>query len=193
VTKVEIRRLMRARRAALAPAARDAASAALCARLLARPEVKAACARQGCVAVYLAMPQELDLTPFIVKLLAAGVRLVAPRWNGTAYDLAPLAGLEAGVLRAGPMGVREPVSAEIVAPADVDVWIVPGMAFTADGTRLGYGGGWYDRFLAQARSDARSLGVAYSFQCLAALPCEIHDIRLTSLVTVEPISAKLSV
>ena len=48
----------------------------------------------------------------------------------------------------GPMNILEPAEADIVKPADVEVWVIPGLAFTKDGKRLGYGDGWYDRLLA---------------------------------------------
>jgi 5-formyltetrahydrofolate cyclo-ligase len=63
------------------------------------------------------------------------------------------------------------------------VWIVPGLAFTKDGRRLGYGGGWYDRLLASARKDALRIGVAHEFQVLGDLPNEPHDILLNRVVT----------
>jgi len=65
------------------------------------------------------------------------------------------------------------------------VWIVPGLAFTRTGARLGYGGGWYDRLLAGADPSAVLLGVAYPFQMVEELPSELHDIRLTDVVVAE--------
>jgi 5-formyltetrahydrofolate cyclo-ligase len=59
---------------------------------------------------------------------------------------------------------------------------VLGLAFTRDGRRLGYGGGWYDRLLADAPRGAEMLGVAYSFQVVEDLPAEPHDITLTAVV-----------
>ena len=108
--------------------------------------------------------------------------VVASRWNGETYELAVLKGLGARHLRRGPMGIMEPVDAEIVPPEKVCAWIVPGLAFTRDGRRLGYGGGWYDRFLAAASKDSVKLGVAYSFQIVEDLPAEPHDIPLTAVV-----------
>ena len=81
------------------------------------------------------------------------------------------------------MNILEPAEAEIVRPSDVAVWIVPGLAFTRDGKRLGYGGGWYDRFLASARKDALKIGVAHKFQILDNLPYEPHDILLNCVIT----------
>jgi len=80
------------------------------------------------------------------------------------------------------MGIREPVDVEIVPSEKVSAWIVPGLAFTRGGKRLGYGGGWYDRFLAVAPEGAVKIGVAYSFQIIGDLPSEPHDVPLTDVV-----------
>ena len=71
------------------------------------------------------------------------------------------------------------------ATEDVGVWIVPGLAFTRDGRRLGYGGGWYDRFLAAAAPDALAFAAAYPFQMLDELPVEAHDRRVKAVVLAE--------
>ena len=99
--KNEIRAAMKARRKALTPEARKAASEIVCAKL-------AALNFHSPIAVYLASPQEIDLSPFIRKMLAMGVKVVAPRWNGETYELAVLKGLDEAHLRQGPMGILEP-------------------------------------------------------------------------------------
>jgi 5-formyltetrahydrofolate cyclo-ligase len=68
-------------------------------------------------------------------------------------------------------------------PLTIDVVIVPGTAFTADGHRLGQGGGWYDRFLRTVRPDCVTIGVAFAPQIVDELPLEPHDVRLHSVVT----------
>ena len=173
--KDEIRRAMRERRKALTPEERTAASEVICAKL-------AALQLKSPIAVYLASPQEIDLSPFIRKMLTAGDKVVAPRWNGETYELAVLKGLDEGHLRQGPMGILEPAEAEIVSPKAVEVWLVPGLAFTRNGKRLGYGGGWYDRLLAEAPKDAVKLGIAYAFQVVDDLPSEPHDIPLAGVI-----------
>ena len=80
------------------------------------------------------------------------------------------------------MNILEPAEAEIVKSSEVAVWIVPGLAFTIMGDRLGYGGGWYDRLLSGAAPDATVLGVAYPFQVVDSLPLEPHDIRVAAVV-----------
>ncbi len=68
-------------------------------------------------------------------------------------------------------------------PALVDVVIVPGIAFTRSGTRLGQGGGWYDRFLPRVRTDCANVGVGFEPQLLDHVPTEPHDVLLDTVVT----------
>ena len=182
--KNEIRAAMKARRKAVTPEARKAASEIICAKLAADTDIalRVDPFEWGSpVAVYLASPQEIDLSPFIRKMLAMGVKVVAPRWNGETYELAVLKGLGDEHLRKGPMGILEPAEAEIVQPEDVEVWLVPGLAFTRNGKRLGYGGGWYDRLLADIKFPL-SIGIAYAFQVVDDLPSEPHDVPLAGVV-----------
>ena len=176
--KTTLRRAMRAARAAVSPSRRA------CAAEAAERAVLACGDALRTVAVYLATPQEIDLAPTIASLFARGVRVVAPRWNGEKYDLAVLKGLSADDLRAGPMNVLEPREGECVSPREVTLWIVPGLAFTRAGDRLGYGGGWYDRLLADAREEAEKIAFAYPFQVVASLPREAHDVSLSRVVVV---------
>ena len=67
-------------------------------------------------------------------------------------------------------------------PEEVEVWVCPGLAFTRDGKRLGFGGGWYDRFLAAASPDALKLGVAYPWQLVDDLPQEPTDVKMDRIV-----------
>ena len=68
-------------------------------------------------------------------------------------------------------------------PSTLDVVLVPGVAYTADGWRLGQGGGWYDRFLPMLRPDAVTVGVAFAVQIVDALPVEPHDVPVDHVVT----------
>ena len=70
-----------------------------------------------------------------------------------------------------------------VDPAWPDVIIVPGVAFTPAGERVGQGGGWYDRFLPARRPDALTIGVGFDLQVVAAVPTEPHDVVLDCIVT----------
>ena len=70
-----------------------------------------------------------------------------------------------------------------VDPALLDVVVVPGLAFTVDGRRLGQGGGHYDRFLVRLRDGCVTVGAAFAEQLVDDLPTESHDVRLDLVVT----------
>ena len=176
--KREIRRTIRAARRAVPAADKARHDAQIAVELLARPDVSAAIASRAPICVYLAVADEIDLSRFISEARSRGAILAAPRWNGSSYSLSRLE----GPFRQGPHDIPEPAADIPVAPADVALWIVPGLAFTVSGGRLGYGGGWYDRFFASADPAAPRIGVAYPFQIFSTLPSEPHDIPITDLV-----------
>ncbi len=68
-------------------------------------------------------------------------------------------------------------------PTWPDVVVVPGLAFTSTGDRLGQGGGWYDRFLADIRDDCHVIGVCFAEQVVDLVPVEGHDIGMDHVVT----------
>ncbi len=210
---------MRAERRKVAPSVRRSASQMVCARILDREDVKGALAAKQPFAVYLASPQEIDLTPLVEHLWAADCPVLVPAWRNGSYALEFYS--QKTTLISGPMGILEPAPEGSVprdsgsvprdsgsVPNDLGsvpndsvphspfpiphsqgsvpkVWIVPGLAFTRTGGRLGYGGGWYDRLLAGTDPSAILLGVAYPFQVVEELPSESHDIRLTDVVVAE--------
>ena len=175
-----IRAEMRTRRKAVTPEARAAAGKELSRRLFVEERaLGAAISAKGPIAVYIASKEEIDLADFITAALSFGCAVVAPRWNGTDYDLVRLQ--DFATLVKGPHGILEPPAGPAVRPEDVRVWLVPGLAFTQDGGRLGYGGGWYDRLLCRAAKQTPKIGIAYGFQLVDELPTEPHDVRLTSV------------
>ena len=84
---------------------------------------------------------------------------------------------------AGAFGIDEPTTEAVrCAPAEIDLMVVPGVAFTPCGGRLGRGRGYYDRYLAQADFRARTIGVGYRHQLMDALPMESHDAVLNQVI-----------
>ena len=191
--KNRIRERMRAERRKVAPSVHRSASQEVCARILDRADVRGALVAKQPFAVYLASPQEIDLAPLIARLWAVDCPVLVPAWRNGSYALESYS--QKTTLISGPMGILEPAPQGSVpkdsgsVPGDSGsvpkVWIVPGLAFTRTGARLGYGGGWYDRLLAAADPSAVLLGVAYPFQVVEELPSESHDIRLTDVVVAE--------
>lgn len=66
---------------------------------------------------------------------------------------------------------------------EIDFVLIPGLAFDETGNRLGYGGGWYDRFSSKLRAGVKLAGLAYEEQVVRSLPAEPHDLRLDLIIT----------
>ena len=177
-TKRGLRRELRAARAALAPHDRAARSAAVRMHLEALPQLTAA----SSIAAYAAAGTEVDLDPWLRRVLARGATLALPVVLGEAVELAAVEDL--GELVRGWRGLREPPpqAARIRADA-VDAAVVPGLGFDPHGGRLGQGGGHIDRLLAGLRSGVPVIGVAFGVQIVAAVPVEPHDVAVDLVVT----------
>jgi 5-formyltetrahydrofolate cyclo-ligase len=134
------------------------------------------------IGLFAALPEEPDLVPLLqeVSLETVGIdkQFVFPviRGDGMIWQSC---GSESELVAVGPPGrLREPVEGVEVPVEAIDLIAVPGLAFArGGGQRLGRGGGYYDRALAQRREAGRTghVGVCFSFQLVDALPTEPHD------------------
>ncbi len=136
------------------------------------------------VALYDAQGFEVPLSELAVALHARGLRLAWPRVVRGARVLALHEGLAGPDWPVSRFGLREPPpDAPAVAPEEVEVFLVPGVAFTRDGQRLGRGGGYYDSTLALRKPGARLVGVCFELQRVDALPVGEHDVAVELVVT----------
>jgi len=85
----------------------------------------------------------------------------------------------------GFYGIMDPVrkAENLVSPDKIDIVLVPGVAFSEDRYRIGYGAGYYDRFLKKVRADCIKVGMAFEFQVLEKIPAEEHDVPLDIIIT----------
>lgn len=167
------------RKAAVARHGADAGKA------LARAGIAFAAPNRGAiVSCYLAIAEELDPMPLFVALGEAGHPLALPVMQGRGKPLIMKSWTPGDPLKETMWGIQEPLeSAEIVAP---DVVLVPLLAFDANGYRLGYGGGFYDRTLAELRAikpHVVAIGLALDEQKVDAVPHEHYDQRLDWVLT----------
>jgi 5-formyltetrahydrofolate cyclo-ligase len=170
---------MLAGRAGLSAVERASASSAVAAALESLPAWRSA----RTVALYSAMGFEVDAAEVARRAHAAGKRLVWPRLApaGPAMEFAACAISD---LVAGPARALEPpASAPAVPSAEIDLVVVPGVAFDPRGVRLGRGRGHYDATLAGLRGRAFLVGLAFESQVVADVPSEPHDQRLDAVVT----------
>lgn len=118
------------------------------------------------------LADEPDIAPVLPQLRKAGKRVVLPAVADGRIELRDFD--EHEELAEGAYHIKEPQKASAVKPHDIDVILVPGMAFTASGKRLGRGGGYYDRFLPEA-SKAWKIGIAFPLQLLDDVPTDAYD------------------
>jgi 5-formyltetrahydrofolate cyclo-ligase len=135
------------------------------------------------VAVYDAQAFEVPLADFIDELSGRGVHCVFPRVVKGSRELV-FHHVEGDKWTKGPFGIREPSPwAPTRAIADIDVFIVPGVAFTRDGKRLGRGAAYYDTTLAKRGPQTRCIGVSFECNVVPDLPTEAHDVGMDLVVT----------
>jgi 5-formyltetrahydrofolate cyclo-ligase len=128
------------------------------------------------VMAFVALRGEPDTDGLLARLERDGKRLLLPRVDGD-----QLVAAEWGDgLRRGAFSVWEPTGS-VVHPAEIDVVVVPGLAFTNDGRRLGRGGGHYDRLLATVACP--TFGVCFAEQLCDELPVEPHDVRVGAVLS----------
>jgi 5-formyltetrahydrofolate cyclo-ligase len=136
--------------------------------------------------IYVNFRSEVETRPLIRHCLAQGKQVAVPLTDLRNSRLLPYAVNDPDQdLRPGYCGIPEPVQGRLVAidPRAIETVILPGSVFDEQGGRLGYGGGYYDRFLANDAPEARRVGIAFEQQLVEQLPLLPHDKRLHILVT----------
>lgn len=133
------------------------------------------------IAGYWRIRDELDCRPILVRLMDSGQPVVLPVVVGDDVPLElRLWEAEAPLYEAG-FGTLAP--SDLAPRAVPDIVLMPLLGFDATGTRLGYGGGYYDRTLAALSQKPRLIGLAFAAQELPAIPREAHDLPLDAVVT----------
>lgn len=179
--KARVRAEVRRRVAMMTQAERARASAEATERFLSLPAV----ARARTLLAYWPLPDEVDVRDLCRRWLESGRRLAGVRadWASRTLEGAWVTDLESG-WGPGPRGVRQPVSeAPRAERADIDLVLVPGVAFDESCRRLGRGAGFYDRLLALEDWPAPRVALAFEAQLMDQLPVEEHDRPVDAVVT----------
>jgi len=178
--KSELRRRIIAERDRLPAPGIRRKSAAASSRLLALPEFQAA----GTVMFFITFGSEIETLPSIQAAISQGKRIAAPRAEPHSRSLQPylIADLKAD-LAPGFHGISEPrAHCPPAALDEIDAVIVPAAVWAQDGYRVGYGGGYYDRFLGRVPSAVR-IGFGFEMQVVAEVPHGDGDLPVDILVT----------
>jgi 5-formyltetrahydrofolate cyclo-ligase len=131
---------------------------------------------------YASFDGEVNTLEMIKKAKKLGKTIGLPRINKEKKEIIPtLCEYSVDDLENGPYGIKEP-RAKGARLKEIDVVIVPGVAFDQHKNRLGRGGGYYDRFLKSLPQDTPTIGLAFDFQIVEHLPCDTHDVCVSHLI-----------
>lgn len=131
------------------------------------------------VLAYYSLPDEVDTHVLIDELVAEGKTVLLPKvLDDTTMELRRYTGPQD--LCEGAYHVMEPVGMPFTDLTQIDVALIPGIAFDAQGHRLGRGKGYYDRFLSLVNT--QTIGVCFDFQKVAEVPVDAHDVAVDKVV-----------
>lgn len=131
-----------------------------------------------CVAFYVSLPQEVD-THALLKESLKEKRICVPKVNGQAMEFYEIQSFDD--LDKGCFDVLEPITTQIVKPEDIDLMIVPIVAYDQQLNRVGYGKGYYDRYMPKCH--CHKIGLAYSYQEVNHILEDSFDIQLDEILT----------
>lgn len=135
------------------------------------------------IGITLSMENEVNTYPIIEKAWEEGKKVVVPKCNKETRTMSFRQISNFDQLETVYMNLREPIPAltEEVNADKIDLQIVPGVAYTERGDRIGYGGGYYDRYLVHYKG--KTLSLAYSFQMVEHIPVEPFDKNVEKIIT----------
>lgn len=128
---------------------------------------------------YLPYNQEVRTVPMLEQALRDGKQVAVPKVYGEEMKFIYLTDLSQ--VAKGYAGIPEPIADEPVAEDETALVLMPGLAFDPQGHRIGYGGGFYDKFLAKEPNHP-TLALCYAFQMLPALETEAHDLPVDTVI-----------
>ena len=175
MNKQELRRTIRERKRAMTEAEIRSRSEILAEKFAASDAYKAA----GTIYGYLPYNQEVRTVPMLQRALDEGKRVAVPKVYGDDMKFIYLDDLTQ--VAKGYAGIPEPIADAPVAQDETALVLMPGLAFDRQGHRIGYGGGFYDRFLAREPHHP-TLALCYEFQVQEALQTEEFDIPVDTVI-----------
>lgn len=178
MTKEEIRFMIRREKRALFPEMREKAQKEIKKMVINLPSFLIAKE----IFTYVSYNQEVDTFSIITEALKQNKKVAVPKVDGkdiAFYYISSLSDLAPGYQQ-----ILEPTTAKLAYPSDEICMIMPGLAFDFNGNRLGYGGGFYDRYMERFEDiPYQKIALAYDFQLMDAIPTQLFDQRIDQIVT----------
>lgn len=174
MNKQTARTALKTKRSELSSAYTQAASNCISASVIRLTKGKGVAA----IMLYRSLSGEVDIDSAADELREGGVTVLLPKVDGDLMRACVYEG--EGSLRKGAFGIMEPAGPEY--EGEIDMIVVPGLAFDSCGRRIGYGKGYYDRFLPTAPHSLK-VGVCFDAMILDEVPTEPHDVRMDVVIT----------
>ncbi|MEH7010062.1 5-formyltetrahydrofolate cyclo-ligase [Neobacillus niacini] len=135
------------------------------------------------IGITISKEPEVDTYQIIRRAWESGKAVVAPKCHPKEKILSFHKITQFSQLESVFYGLLEPIKEQTteVNPEDIDLLIVPGLVYTREGYRLGFGGGYYDRYL--PNFDGKTISLAFHFQVIPQFPIEKHDIPVSKIIT----------
>lgn len=130
--------------------------------------------------IFISFKSEVNTIPIIEGLLEAGHSVCVPRLEGKTMKAIRISSLDN---LKDTKYAKEPKVGEVVEADEIDTIIVPGVAFDRKGNRIGYGGGYYDKFMKNIRINCNKIAVSYELQVIDDIITDSWDIVIDSLIT----------
>lgn len=172
--KKSLRKEVRLRMSAMADDVRHEASQAIASVIKEHVAVSGA----RVVALFSPLSDEPQIAG-LIKELSAMMTVALPRVEGDVMQFYCYSG---DAMHSGAFGIEEPQDTPLVEPWEIDLMVVPGVAFTRDGARMGRGKGYYDKYMSCEGFRAHKVGVCYAVQVVEELPQERHDIKMDCII-----------
>lgn len=136
------------------------------------------------IALYCSIVREREVMtiPMIEMALVQGKKVCLPKVMHDSLEFFSIRDVRQD-LSEGAFGILEPITGDRVDPQNIDLVVVPGVAFDVKGNRVGFGRGYYDRFLRRARKRASIVALAFEFQIVDRVPATEYDVRVHKIVT----------
>lgn len=139
------------------------------------------------IGITISKEPEVDTYQIIRKAWELGKEVVAPKCDPKGKTISFYKITEFSQLESVFYGLFEPITEKTIEmkPDDINLLIVPGLAYTRKGFRLGFGGGYYDRYL--MNFNGKTVSLAFHFQVIPQVPVEKHDIPVSKIITNEEV------
>ena len=156
---------------------RHSKSCTIASHLYSLPEYKSS----RTILFYVSIGSEVKTYDMIEHALKAGKRVCVPVTDKEVHEITPCEIRSFDDLSKGTFGIPEPIERNPVPLSQIDLVVVPGVAFDEQGNRLGYGMGYYDKLLRKLRAPA--IALSFELQLLPSIPTESHDVKVSKIIT----------